>query len=115
MNLDALIDLPKARVFIKDSEEAKFHPLGDKEICPSKVARVVRETWQWCEAFVVEYGLCPWARNSVQTKGAISIFVVNSVSDFTRNAVEEVSRIFLNDLERLSLDPNAAIAFLISL
>lgn len=66
-----------------------------------------RQTWQWCADFVVPYGLCPWAAASVQTAGAVAIYLMDSSSsaaarhddgdgddDALTMAVRDVSRIF---------------------
>uniref|UniRef100_A0A7S4AEW9 Uncharacterized protein n=1 Tax=Pseudo-nitzschia australis TaxID=44445 RepID=A0A7S4AEW9_9STRA len=48
---------------------------------PQQIDRRLAETTtriirNWCENFVVELDLCPWAKASVQTKGAMRFFLV---------------------------------------
>ena len=66
-------------------------------LLPLPTIPAAQETWNWCRYFVVPYHLCPWAAASVQTPGAVSIYLINSQRDgrdtFVR-AVQHVSHLF---------------------
>jgi hypothetical protein len=79
---------------------------------PLFVQRAATETWRWCAHFVVAHNLCPWALQSVQTDQAIRIYVVDSIEDM-EESLQTVSKQFHADLKASSIDPNAAIAFVV--
>jgi hypothetical protein len=79
---------------------------------PIRVQRAATETWRWCAHFVVTHNLCPWAQQSVQTDQAIRIYVVDNIEDM-EESLQTVSAQFYADLKASSIDPNAAIAFVV--
>lgn len=86
---------------------------GEWESIPLHNNTVALETWKWCADFVVPLELCPWAAKSVDTRGALRIFVVKDRNDM-QEAVNEASRRLLKDVDSKSVDPNVAIAFVVS-
>jgi hypothetical protein len=79
---------------------------------PLLVQRAATETWRWCAHFVAAHNLCPWAQKSVQTDQAIRIYVVENIEDM-EESLQTVSARFYADLKASSIDPNAAIAFVV--
>jgi hypothetical protein len=79
---------------------------------PLRVQRAAAETWRWCAHFVVAHNLCPWALKSVQTDQAIRIYIVDNIEDM-EESLQTVSQQFYADLKASSIDPNAAIAFVV--
>jgi hypothetical protein len=79
---------------------------------PLLVQQAANETWRWCAHFVVAHNLCPWALKSVQTDQAIRIYVVDNIEDF-EESLQTISKRFIEDLKASSIDPNAAIAFVV--
>eukprot|EP00536_Pseudo-nitzschia_multiseries_P013391 jgi/Psemu1/290834/fgenesh1_pg.570_\ len=49
---------------------------GKRRSIESESLAVAKITRNWCERFVVELDLCPWAKASAQTPGAMRFFVV---------------------------------------
>lgn len=76
------------------------------------VQQTANETWRWCAHFVAAHNLCPWAQKSVQTDQAIRIYVVENIEDM-EESLQTVSERFYEDLKSSSIDPNAAIAFVV--
>jgi hypothetical protein len=79
---------------------------------PLLVQQAATETWRWCAHFVAAHNLCPWAQKSVQTDQAIRIYVVDNIEDM-EESLQTVSARFYADLKASSIDPNAAIAFVV--
>jgi hypothetical protein len=79
---------------------------------PLLVQQAATETWRWCAHFVAAHNLCPWAQKSVQTDQAIRIYVVENIEDM-EESLQTVSAQFYADLKASSIDPNAAIAFVV--
>lgn len=73
---------------------------------------VAAATWRWCADFVVPLALCPWAAASVNTKGALRIHLAKEKD--MKEAVEEAAFQLRNDVEADLVDPNVAIAFVVS-
>jgi hypothetical protein len=94
------------------------HEEGDFPFCvsastdPPLVQQAATETWRWCAHFVAAHNLCPWAQKSVQTDQAIRIYVVENIEDM-EESLQTVSARFYADLKASSIDPNAAIAFVV--
>lgn len=70
------------------------------------------ETMRWCQNFVVPFNLCPWAKASLQTPGAIRLYSVQSREDVPE-ALDDVSRLFYQQISSNLSDPTTAISFLI--
>jgi hypothetical protein len=79
---------------------------------PLLVQQAATETWRWCAHFVAAHNLCPWALKSVQTDQAIRIYIVDNIEDM-EESLQTVSERFYADLKASSIDPNAAIAFVV--
>jgi hypothetical protein len=79
---------------------------------PLLVQQAANETWRWCAHFVAAQNLCPWAQKSVETNQAIRIYVVETIEDM-EESLQTVSQQFNADLKASSMDPNAAIAFIV--
>ena len=69
-------------------------------------------TWRWCANFVVPLVLCPWAAASVHTKGALQIYLAKRKDMI--EAIEEAAFLLRNDVEANLVDPDVAIAFVMS-
>lgn len=72
----------------------------------------IQETWNWCRHFVVQYGLCPWARSSTETKHAIHFYVV--VQD-AFDALEDAVELAALEFHHAKKDPHTAISFVLLL
>jgi hypothetical protein len=94
------------------SKEEDFPFLVSAATDPLCVQQAAAETWRWCAHFVVAHNLCPWAAKSVQTDQAIRIYVVDNIEDM-EETLPIVSERFFADLKSTSIDPNAAIAFVV--
>jgi hypothetical protein len=60
-------------------------------------------TWNWCDHWVRQLDLCPWAKTSLETSGAIQFFVVppltnNQPEKMSRHVVEDVARRFMEEI-----------------
>lgn len=73
---------------------------------------VAVETWRWCSDFVVPLDLCPWAAASVNTKGALRLYL--SRQSEMEEAIIEASQRLYHDVENQKIDPGVAIAFVVS-
>ena len=92
---------------------------------PDHVARVRNElflardtTWNWCCKFVTTFGLCPWAKGSVETPNAVQLFIVPSLGADDDDGIREdllqyFGRSFTN--EESDLDQATSIYFVIFL
>jgi hypothetical protein len=85
---------------------------GEWTTAPLKNSDVALETWRWCADFVVPLDLCPWAAASVNTKGALRIFLAKQ--DEMEEAIKEAAQRLSHDVQTNSVDPNVAIAFIAS-
>ena len=69
----------------------------DGEVCwvPTSLSLslVSTETYRWCTNFVLPLNLCPWAAGSVQTEGAIHIFVVKDTTEMASAVYEAAVRL----------------------
>lgn len=69
------------------------------------------ETWRWCCDFVVPLNLCPWAAASVNTSGALRIYL-SEQSEMEDSVLEAAKRLH-QDIENNIVDPGVAIAFVV--
>lgn len=96
----------------EDSKDGAFllSPLEDD----SDVASARDHTWRWCRDFIAEYNLCPWARASVESPGAVHLYLTNSVrlQEDGRKLLSFLATDFMNNT---SLDRTIAIYFVVFL
>lgn len=97
-----------------DSSKFVWKRREDREwtTAPLKSSDVALETWRWCADFVVPLDLCPWAAASVNTKGALRIFLAKQ--DEMEEAIKEAAQRLSHDVQTNTVDPNVAIAFITS-
>lgn len=92
--------------------------------------RAAQATLRWCNNFVSNLGLCPWAKASLATRNAIRIKVVpcllglNVFEDIVRSAALELLRVTgvtgsaLDSMQgvqrKATVDPNVAITFIVA-
>lgn len=93
-------------------ERERTNPDGQCNATCLKENEIALQTWRWCEDFVVPLELCPWAAASVNTQGALRIYL-SKRSDFEM-AVEEAAKRLHRDVKAGIVDPNVAIAFVVS-
>lgn len=79
-------------------------------VVDSILQQVAAETLKWSEHFVVPYNLCPWAAKSVETSGAIQLFV-SPTKDIFHSTIFDVAHSFQSDIASERVDPRTAIAF----
>jgi hypothetical protein len=76
----------------------------------SSSSQQVQETWNWCRHFVVKYNLCPWAKQSTDTKHAIHFYVL---PDTSADEMEEATELAALEFHQAQKDPQTAISFVI--
>jgi len=74
-------------------------------------SNIAAETWRWCADFVVPLDLCPWAAASVNTQGALQIYLAEQ--NEMEEAVHKAARQLRHDVEEKNADPGVAITFVV--
>jgi hypothetical protein len=103
-----------ANIWYLDWGESSFDEVvrfGSTPPSPSLQKASVR-TWNWCANFVVPHNLCPWASSSVNTQGAIRLYLTKDTTLFEK-AIDAVAERFCLEMKTGTLDSNTAIAFVI--
>ncbi len=96
---DSDASLPLEHVWIWHDEETWRQPDDSKGGMSVSVANTVKTLVQnWCEKFVLELDLCPWARASLQTQGAMRFFLVPPFQDTSSERLESMKT---EDIDRL--------------
>lgn len=75
------------------------------------------QTLRWCDAFVQELNLCPWAKLSLQSNNAIRIKILKESMGI--DAMEEIIRLSADELIELTdnshVEMNVAITFVVAI
>lgn len=82
-------------VWIWQDEESWKQP-DDSNVSAAQTAKSLVENW--CEKFVLELDLCPWAKASIQTPGAMRFFLVPPLSDASSEMLESMTA---DEIDRL--------------
>lgn len=91
------------------------NPIPQETIKPIEVCTT--QTLRWCDAFVQELNLCPWAKLSLQSNNAIRIKILKESMGI--DAMEEIIRLSADELIELTdnshVDMLVAITFVVAI
>ena len=86
-------------------------------LAPPFSAPAATAMWNWCKYFVVPHNLCPWAAASVQTAGAVSIYLIHhdddDGDDNFRDALHDVAKRFIDEMNSQHAQYDQAIALVV--
>ena len=82
-------------VWIWQDEESWKQP-DDSNVSAAQTTKSLVQNW--CEKFVLELDLCPWAKASIQTPGAMRFFLVPPLSDASTEMLESMTA---DEIDRL--------------